>query len=302
MKKIILSLLLIVFIVPQLSYCQIKIPKIFASNMVLPRDKPIPIKGKAQANETLEIAINNQVHKIETDAQGNFNVVLKPMSYGGPFTLSFKGNDSRLILDNILVGDLWLCAGQSNMQYTIKMIDYKEKDSTRVCFPKLRLGSVGIDTDYLPKKDLDVVYWQEGTIENAQNFSATAYFFGKYLTENQNIPVGLISSNLGATTIETWMSIDALKEFPQFDEVTNDITTTNKDFATINKELEEFRKTWDDKYYLKGPGMDEKWYSDDYDYSNWETCKLHSFWEDLGYKDHDGSWKAVRIISYALFL
>src|SRR5690606_7873570 len=94
----------------------------------------------------------------------------------------------------------------------------------------------------------------------------------------------------GATAIETWMSINALKTFPQFDTVTNKILSTNKDFETINKELEMFRKDWDTEYYLKGIGLSEGWYEDNYDDSDWEDCNTGSFWEDQGFGEHDGSF------------
>lgn len=288
MKKIILTLLVVV-ISPNIVSAQIVLPKIFESNMVLPRDKKIPIKGKAQPNETIEITIKDQVHSVKADKKGNFIVTLNPMTYGGPFELTFKGIETK-ILNNILIGDLWLCSGQSNMQYSIKQIGYQEKDTTKMEFPKLRLGAVGIGTDYLPKEDVSVVYWLEGTIENAQNFSAAAWFFGSYLTENQDVPIGLISSTLGATSIEAWMSLDALKQFPQFDEVTNYISKTNKNFDALNKEFAQFRKTWDKKHYLKGIGLDEKWYQDDFDDSNWETVNIPAFFEDFGYENHDGSF------------
>lgn len=268
---------------------QIELPKIFASNMVLPRDKIIPINGKAQPYETIKVTISDQVHVVKADRNGGFVVKLEPMKYGGPYELTFEGKENKK-LKNILVGDLWLCSGQSNMQYSIEQIGYKEKDSTKMSFPRLRLGAVGISADYLPKDDLNMVYWSEGNIDNAQKFSATAWFFGRYLVENQEIPIGLLSVNLGATTIETWMSLQALKQFPQFDQVTDHISGVNKSFETLNQEFDQFRKKWDNKHYQKGIGMSEKWYDDQYDDSDWQKCNLPGFWEDFGYTDHDGSF------------
>lgn len=289
MKRFLKLFFTVSILFPTVIFSQIELPKIFTSNMVLPRDVAIPIQGKAQPKEWVIVTIQSQEHKVKTDKKGNFLVTLNPLKYGGPFELTFKGNDTKT-LKNVLVGDLWLCSGQSNMQYSIKQIGYKEKDSTKMAFPKLRIGAVGIGTDYLPKDDLSLVYWFEGTIENAQNFSATAWFFGRYLVENQDVPIGLVSSNLGATSIETWMSLGALKQFLQFNEVTNYISKTNKNFETLNAEFDQFRKKWYEKHYLKGIGLDQKWYADDFDDSNWETCKVPNFIDDLGYENFDGSF------------
>ncbi|HUH47239.1 MAG TPA: sialate O-acetylesterase, partial [Arenibacter sp.] len=206
------------------------------------------------------------------------------------FTLSFIGADSQLVLEDILVGDLWLCAGQSNMQFTLDMLGESNTEVSPQAYSNLRLFTVGVTVDYLPKRDLGGGSWNRTTPESIKNFSATAYYFGKDLVEKQQVPIGLISSNLGATAIETWMSIDALKAFPQFDAVTDKILGTNKDFETIDRELEAFRKDWDGEYYLKGIGLSEGWYRDDYDDSDWKECANGSFWEEQGFCEHDGSF------------
>ncbi|WP_373518693.1 sialate O-acetylesterase [Pricia sp.] len=288
MKKILL-LFLLGLILPHKILGQIELPKIFASNMVLPREKPIPILGKAHPSESLVITIKNQVHTVKADKKGNWKVILDPMSAGGPFALSFSGKEA-LVLENVLIGDLWLCAGQSNMQYTLNMLNCKEPDTTRIAYPNLRLCSIGVGADYLPQDDVTMAIWVETNAETIRNFSAVGYFFGRELIEKQDVPIGLISSNLGATAVVTWMGMDALKKFPQFDEVTDDIIKTGKDYATLNKEFEIFRRKWDNKYYLKGPGLAQKWYADDYDDSDWGEIGIPAFWEDFGYTDHDGSF------------
>lgn len=268
---------------------QITLPHFFGSNMVLPRDKAIPIAGKATPNEQLKISIREQRHIVKADADGDWKIVLSPLEVGEPAELKIEGKNS-LVLTNILIGDLWLCSGQSNMQYTLDMLRYEEKEPLRADMPNLRLFTVQVETDYLPRKDISGGEWKVANAQSARNFSGTAYFFGRHLIENQDIPIGLISSNLGATAIETWMSIDALKQLPQFDDVTSKILNTNKSFQTLNEELKSFRESWDNDHYLQGPGMKEKWYADDYDYSDWKECETPIFWEYLGFENHDGSF------------
>ena len=282
--------LTVLFLVPGIVSGQIELPPIFSSNMVLPRNKSIPISGKAGPRTILNITIAEQAPRVQTDKNGAWQVSLNPMPAGGPYTLSIvEEKGGKLELDNILIGDLWLCAGQSNMQYTLNMLNYKETPDDNYDAPTLRLCSVWVDRDYIPGKNVSNAVWQETSGEAARNFSAVGYFFGKHLTKEQDVPIGLISANLGATTIETWMSIGALKTFPQFDEVTQKIGRINKSFQTLDTELQKFRKKWDGKYYLRGPGMNEKWYSNDYDYSDWEEATLPAFWDDFGHASYDGS-------------
>lgn len=279
-----------VTLLPMLVCGQIELPPIFSSHMVLPRNKQIPIEGKAEPGTTLTITIGSQSHTAKADKNGVWKVNLQPMAAGGPFALQIEDDQGKeLILDNLLIGDLWLCAGQSNMQYTLNMLQHKETPDDNYDSPNLRLCSVWVDRDYLPRKNVSNAVWQEVSKETARNFSAVGYFFGKNLVGEQEVPIGLISSNLGATAIETWMGMDVLKTFPQFNEVTQKIGKINKSFKTLDAELAKFRKKWDEKYYLKGPGIEEKWYEEGYDYSNWEECTLPAFWDDFGYASHDGS-------------
>lgn len=290
MKKYLLFYLFIFFLIPVFGLAQIKLPPIFNSGMVLPRNQIIPLSGTATPKTYITVEIDNQKHRIKSNKYGDWKVELNPLTVGGPYKLAVESeNGEKLILDDILSGDIWLCAGQSNMQYTLNMLQYKETPDDQYNQTNIRLCSVWVDRDYIPKTNLIYAAWNTVNRETARNFSAVGYFFARFLSENSDVPVGIISSNLGATAIETWMSMDAVKQFPSFDEVTNSVQKVNKSFEELNSNLVEYRKKWDRDYYLKGPGMENKWYDSNYDYSEWAECELPAFWDDFGFEDHDGS-------------
>jgi sialate O-acetylesterase len=270
---------------------QIALPKIYSSNMVLPRNAEFRIQGTAIAEAKLSLKIKSRVRTTTVDAiSGKFEFVLDSLIVGAPFDMTFWGEQDTLILENIVVGDIWLCAGQSNMQYTSNMLGLTEEELGFKSKFNLRLLSVAVSTDYLPQEDIKAGQWEVANEENIKNFSVVGYFFGQYLTENQDIPIGLISSNLGATAIETWMGLDVLKQFPQFDEITGEIESIGKDFKTLYKEFEAGESSWNEEYYHKGPGMEGKWWASDYDDSDWKETEIPMFLEYLGEDDFDGSF------------
>lgn len=197
--------------------------------------------------------------------------------------------NTAIVLKDIYFGEVWLCGGQSNMQWTMKGID-SQADAVRDDLPEIRYFDVSVDLDYLPKKDVKDGRWQLASPKTVENFSATAYFFGRYLYEQYRVPIGLISSNLGATSIESWLSNDALREFPQFDPVFTENLKTGKNYEQLNKDLVEFRKKWDGEFYLKGdPGIEQNWQEPATDVSDWKTMEIPNLWEEAGLPDYDGS-------------
>lgn len=270
---------------------QISLPNYLGSNMVLPRDHMVTINGKGKPNTTFTLKIANQELTAISDDVGFWSITLNQQPAGGPFEMHITGGRDTAILSDILFGDLWLCSGQSNMQYTLDMLGYSESTPSQMEHPELRIMTVETAADYMPAEDISGGSWKVADSTSVGSFSATAYFFGRYLTSKQSVPIGLISSNLGATTIETWMSIDALESHPQFDSITSGIQAIGKNFETLNTELTELQNSnWEKTQYLKGPGMDEGWYRAEYDDSEWQTCSLPMFWEYLGFEDHDGSF------------
>ncbi len=272
----------------QPSFGKVRLHTLFGDHLVLQRDVEAPVWGWADPGEAVRLTLGKYVAETRANEAGEWKAMLPPMPAGGPYTLIVEG-ENKLVLEDVLFGEVWLCGGQSNMQYTLGMLGYQEADSARAHNSMLRMFNVAVGLDYLPKEDIKGGHWQPASPESIRDFSATAYFFGQYLQEHLGVPVGLISSNLGATTIETWMSAGALSAFPQFDPITGKIRSLNKSFAQLEAELKEYRKTWDKEYYLKGPGIEQNWQNPETDVSDWQDISIPNFWEWAGLEDHDGA-------------
>ena len=191
---------------------KVSLPQLFQSGMVLQRGKAIPVWGKAEAGETVTVRFNKKDFTTTADADGNWRVDLPKMKAGGPYELSI--ND--LELKDILIGDVWLCSGQSNIDVHIERVypQYvQEVDSYEN--PKIRLFRVQNDTDTHSVKD-DIrptsINWKPLNKQNAWPFSAVGYFLGKRMFEKTGVPQGVIVNSWGGTPIEAWISADSLQQ------------------------------------------------------------------------------------------
>ena len=135
-------LLFTLIISSAISYAEVKLPKIFSSNMVLQRDRELKIWGWADANEKVTLTFNGQQLTTKTAKNGEWILLLKPMTYGGPFEMTVSGKKNNIALKNILIGDVWICSGQSNMEWLLKNVNNAPKEIAESSNPKLRLFTV----------------------------------------------------------------------------------------------------------------------------------------------------------------
>ena len=269
---------------------ELKLSSYFSDGMVLQRDKEIHIWGSAFNEKNIEVSLGNNQVNIKLNNSGKWDVYLPAMAAGGPYTLKIKGS-STLYIQDILIGDVWICGGQSNMQMALRETSFKEVDSTFLNKAPLRLLRIDIKTDYLPSNEINTAGWSTlAQGEKLADFSAVAYHFGKYVIENTEVPIGLISVNLGATSIETWMSNEALMNFPQFKGELKPILEENKNTEQLKKANLNKNAKWYKKYSL-GIGIDEQWFKPNTDTSDWETIQASgNTWEnDENLKDFDGA-------------
>ena len=236
---------------------EVRLPAIFASNMVLQRDVPIPVWGWAAPGERVSVTLHGARVSVQADRKGKWLAKLPPMPASGPYQLVIAGQNT-LTLSNVLVGDVWLCGGQSNMQWRLDQTGYQEPDTAFLRTAPVRLFTVHTEMDYMPRDDLKGSGWQVLSQTSADAFSAVAYHFGKYLQGQLNVPIGLISDNLGATSIETWMSNEALLPFPQFD--IGPVVKQGKSFAQLNADFQKTKPEWYRNHYYKGTGIEQQLY------------------------------------------
>lgn len=269
---------------------QVRMPQIFTNNMVLQRDKPIAVWGWAAPGEQVEVGLEGNAKAVQSDAKGKWLVKLDAMPAGGPYSLTVKGRN-ELMFSNVLIGDVWICGGQSNMQWKVKQTGFQEIDTAFIRANRIRFFTVLTEMDYQPREDLKGIGWQELSRDNIEAFSAVAYHFGKSVNKDLNVPIGLISDNLGATAVETWMSNESLLQFPVFQEEMRPTVSTGKSFAELNADFERYKKKWYGRHYYRGPGVKERWYLPETDFSDWKAINLSgNTWEqEPDLKDFDGA-------------
>jgi len=195
-----------------------KLNSLFSDNMVLQRDKSIPVYGMANAGEEITVNFNGQTSNTVASVDGKWKVIFPPMKYGGPYQMKISGPVNNFVLKNILIGDVWLCSGQSNMAFPLKSSATGpatlQSLNTKLPLRLLKFKSFA-ETDNVAwdKATLDQLNqlnyfsgsWQNLSGDAAADFSAVAYYFGEKLTNDEKVPIGLIELAVGGSPLESWL-------------------------------------------------------------------------------------------------
>lgn len=199
--------LLVEFDLP-LARGDVKLPALFTSHMVLQQGQNDRVWGTADAGEEITVTIADQTKSAKADDSGKWSVALDPLTAGGPHTMAVKGRN-EIKLEDVLVGEVWICSGQSNMQWDVGAANDPDLETLTAKFPNLRLISVPQVGTQEPQSDFHG-QWEVCTPETARKFSAVGYFFGRQLHETLDVPVGLIDDAWGGSACEAWIRRDLL--------------------------------------------------------------------------------------------
>lgn len=209
----------------------VKLPGIFGDHMVLQRELPLPVWGWADAGEKVTVTLGDQSATATADADGKWSVKLPALSGGGPLALKVQGANVVTIQD-VLVGEVWLCSGQSNMAMAVNGCLNKEAELAAAELPQIRMFTVARKTAEEPQTNCGG-NWQVCSPKTVGGFSATAYFFGRELHKTLGVPVGLINSSWGGTPIQGWTSLKAHQTTPELSPL---VESLNKSLASFNPE------------------------------------------------------------------
>nr|HQH71398.1 sialate O-acetylesterase [bacterium] len=188
-------------------FADVKPNALFSEGMVLQQGKPIPVWGAADDGEMVQVSLGDQ--RVSTVARdGKWMVTLNPVKAGGPYTMTIEGKND-LVFENVLVGEVWLGSGQSNMQWTVSNSNNAEQEIANADYPNIRLFSVPRIVAGKPQTDVNAK-WEVCTPQSVPGFSAVLYFFGRDLHKNLNVPVGLIHTSWGGTPAESWTTRETL--------------------------------------------------------------------------------------------
>jgi len=196
---------------------EIRMPKFFSDNMVLQRERPIRIWGRAARGETVVVRFAGTEVSTNADRSGRWEAELPALKAdAAPREMLVAGRTDTLRFGNVVVGDVWLCSGQSNMEWRLDPTTGCEAEIAASANPNIRLLSVGDKIAFEELEDIDSGQWVECTPETSRHFSAVGYWFGKFIQAETGVPVGLIDSSWGGTDIETWTSWEAMRTTPEY--------------------------------------------------------------------------------------
>jgi len=268
---------------------------VFGDNMVLQQERPVPVWGTAAPNEDISVAFGGQTVKARADAAGKWRATLAAMKANDqPQEMTITGKDGVKILKNVLVGEVWLCSGQSNMYWVlanalngeaeVKAADFPAIRAFTAELPKASPLATGEMYDLKPQESCKGV-WKVCSPESVPRLSAVAYFFARELHRTLKVPVGVIVASFGATAIEAWISLDGLKAVPcyreraeRFEEAAHAYLADTNGYAQAKAGMEktyvERRRAWFDKLDAEDPGLQQKWMDPARSTNGWGTVSL----------------------------
>ncbi|UCG59694.1 MAG: hypothetical protein JSU70_09285 [Phycisphaerales bacterium] len=272
------------------TFADVRLPSIIGDNMVLQQGGQVPIWGWADAGEQITVSVSWHSMKWGSTVgkDGKWKFEMNAPKTGGPYEITISGKNT-VTISNILVGEVWVCSGQSNMQWSVRQADNAEKEIGAAFYSNIRLFSVERKVAETAQDDC-VGRWTPTTPETVPGFSAVGYFFGRDLHNELDVPIGLIHTSWGGTPAEAWTSARVLRTIEDFKDAVEEIEQVRKDPEPFERRYQEQMLQWQKKIDFSGPpGSGEKGCTDlEFDDSTWPEMELPKLWDGPELASFDG--------------
>ncbi len=254
----------------------LSIAPMFTDHMVVQRQMPVTIWGQAPAGSDVHVRLAKREAATRADENGRWKVSLESLQAGGPHELLVEAGGEQLLLKDILVGEVWIGSGQSNMEWSLDSITNAEAEVASADYPHIRLFNVPTKASAQPLEDVQGGPWNPCTPEHARPFSAVLYFFGRNLHKELGVPVGLINSSVGGTRIQSWMSAEAVTPIPGCEWELRGFDNYEEVRAAYLPAISEWRRLLDEA----DRGLKEGWADPDMDDSDWREMPTIGGWNE----------------------
>ncbi|MEI6809756.1 MAG: sialate O-acetylesterase, partial [bacterium] len=283
------------FACPSIQAKQPFLHPLFSDNMVLQREIKTPVWGWTTPGSEVTVELDGKTATCKAGADGKWMAELPPHKAGGPFVMKVTGPEA-VSLQNVLLGDVWLCSGQSNMEMGIRMCDKGDEEVASAKYPEIRLFTVPKRTSLEPESFVKpgssmqskwlVCSPETAGAEGWGGFSAVGYFFGREIHKTAKVPIGLIHSSWGGTICEAWASAEGLKTVSDFKDT---MATFEAQVARMKVSGSNLEKDMEDWWANNDPGTKAGWSKSDLDISDWKLMEgLPQIWEKSGLPNFDG--------------
>ena len=220
--------------IESIALADVALPNVFSDHMVLQRDQPNKLWGKAEPSESISATIAGQTVTTKADSNGFWSVMLPKLEVGGPLTLEVKGKN-ELKINDILVGEVWICSGQSNMQWTVSSANDSDLERLTSNYPQIRMVNFPQIGSQAPIWSHDDRRWQVSSPETVGGFSAVGYFFARQLHQTLNVPIGMVNNAWGGSACEAWIDLDSLSKAGKYQSMLDSWANKNKEYADQSK-------------------------------------------------------------------
>lgn len=269
----------------QQGHAEVQLARIFTDHMVLQRQQVIYVWGWARPGENISVSLNRQISRTIADVQGSWRATLQSETAGGPYSLVVKG-DNTITLNDVLVGDVWLASGQSNMEWEVGQSNDAVQEISQSNFPLIRHIKVPFNVAFQAACDIGETEWKVSNATNTGKFSAAAYFFARKLQQDLGIPIGIINASNGASNLETWLSHDALAIGSAFEMLS--MPTNVAEFKTLYmSQMNALVSQWQPKMSAASISNID-WKEHKLDDRIWSNLRVPDYWEEQGLPDLDG--------------